>query len=103
MRCVNPNVSEEEEISDSAKHRVAVFPPRCLYSLFAFGPVDARLTTWCLTESGDLRTSEEESDSGNSNAAWLKVRHMGQRRFPGSVVGFRAKVRTVARLLNRTE
>lgn len=35
MRCVNPNVSEEEEISDSAVHHVPVF----FHSAFSPSPL----------------------------------------------------------------
>lgn len=49
MRCVNPNVSSEEEISDSAEDQI-FFSPASLR--FFSGPVDALLTVWRLTERG---------------------------------------------------
>lgn len=55
MRCVNPNVSEEEEISDSAEHHVPDFFFRLpfLLLLLTFGPLDAPLTASWLTERGE--------------------------------------------------
>lgn len=59
MRCVNPNVSEEEEISDSIELRVPIFflslSLPFLLLLFTFGPLDALLTaSWLREKREDL-------------------------------------------------
>lgn len=77
MRCVNPNVSEEEEISDSAKHRVPVFPPTLPLFPLRFWPTgraDDNSVFDRKRRSEDERGKENpgKRNAGRSNAAWLK-------------------------------
>ena len=57
MRSVNPNVSEEEEISDSASVVFQIF----FLLLYTFGLLDALLTaSWRKDLSGDKKKKEGE-------------------------------------------
>lgn len=82
MRRVNPNVSEGEEISDSAEHHVPDFSPSSPY----VWPLDALLTASWLTERGEqIWALIEEKKKMVDDVSWTHTHKQGPCEFCVSV------------------